>query len=69
MRQFIKSRRSEPLKVNDLKITIKINQNNNENNRVKLNDKNTALAIQPWAISVIWYRAGIFNWSKMELER
>lgn len=69
MRQFIKSRRSEPLKVNDLKITIKINPNNNENNRVKLNGKNTALAIQPWAISVIWYRAGIFNWSKMELER
>lgn len=69
MRQFIKSRCKEPFTVNDLKITIKINQNNIENNRAKLDGKNTALAIKTWAISVIRYRAGIFNWSKMELER
>lgn len=34
----------------------------------KLNDRNTVMAINTWAVSVMRYGAGITNWSKMELE-
>ena len=34
----------------------------------KLNGRNTILAMNAWAVSVLRYRAGIINWTRAELE-